>query len=242
VLPLHDANPTQRFPLVVLLLIAANVFVFAFVQPKGGPEEVNFIYERAAIPCELRQGEPLTLAEIRTGRCGIDEGFAGTTPVFPDKNVWLAVLVSMFLHGSWAHLLGNMWFLWLFGNNVEDYATKAGFLLVYLVTGGFAAAAHVLADPSSVTPVVGASGAIAGIMGMYLVLWPHARIMTLTFFFVITVIPVPAAVVLGFWFVLQFFTDPGSSVAWIAHVGGFVAGVGIGLLARPLKAPSEPAY
>jgi len=242
VLPLHDANPTHRVPLITLLLIAANVFVFAFVQPRGGTEELEFVYRWAAIPCELRQGEALNPVEIRTGRCGLDPALLDARPVFPDKNVWLAVLVSMFLHGSWAHLLGNMWFLWLFGNNVEDYATKVGFILVYLVTGVFAAAAHVLADPSSVTPVVGASGAIAGIMGMYLVLWPHARIMTLTLFIVITVIPIPAAVVLGLWFVLQFFTDPGSSVAWVAHVGGFVAGVGIGLAVRPLKAPSEPAY
>ncbi len=236
-LPLRDDHPTLRFPLIVLLVVVANIAVFVFVQPHdGGGDEVRFVYEHAAIPCELRQGQPLSEVELFGGVCLDEPG----PPVFPDKNVWLAVLTSMFLHAGWLHLLGNLWFLWIFGNNVEEYATKLGFVAVYLFSGFAAMAAHYLADPASTTPVVGASGAIAGVMGMYFVLWPRARILTLTLFFFISAIYVPAVVVLGAWFVLQFFTDANSGVAWVAHVGGFLAGAGLGLLLRTVRPPRAP--
>ncbi len=127
----------------------------------------------------------------------------------------------MFLHGSWAHLLFNMLFLWIFGNNVEDRLGPVLFAAFYLITGLVAFGAHFAADPGSTTPIVGASGAIAGLMGAYLVFWPHARITTLVTFVVVSI---PAWVVLVGWLVMQFFTAPGSQVAWVAHVGGFVSG------------------
>jgi membrane associated rhomboid family serine protease len=222
---------------VTLLVIAACTVVYLFVQPHDARDDIRFTYEHAAIPCELTTDRPLDLAQIVDQRC---EGATGP-PVFPDKNVWLAVVVSMFLHGSLLHLVGNMWFLWLFGNNVESYASKVGFVFVYLVSGVAAMAAHVAIDPSSTTPVVGASGAIAGIMGMYLVLWPHARVLTIVLFLVFVPVYLPASVVLGSWFVLQFFTGSDSGIAWMAHVGGFVAGVGLGLVWRAVKPPPRPA-
>jgi membrane associated rhomboid family serine protease len=233
VIPLHDDNPTSRRPIVTIALIALNLFVFALAQPHGDAnDEARFNYERAAIPCEIGQGAPLTVAEITTGECGeLDDA---SPEVFPDKNVYLAGLVSIFLHGSWLHVLGNMLFLWVFGNNVEDRLGHAGFLIFYLFVGVVATLGHVAADPSATVPVVGASGAIAGVMGAYLVFWPRARIHSLVF---VVLLPLPAALVLGLWFVLQFGTDANSNVAWVAHVTGFAAGVLVALVLRAAGGP-----
>ncbi|HSH46457.1 MAG TPA: rhomboid family intramembrane serine protease [Longimicrobiales bacterium] len=144
---------------------------------------------------------------------------------------WTALLTSMFLHGSWFHLIGNMWFLWIFGNNIEDSMGRFRFLLFYLLTGLAAAAAHTLSVPDSPLPMVGASGAISGVMGAYLVLYPRVRVFTLFFFFIfIRVIPLPAWVMLGYWFAIQLISGSmtpgdGAGVAFWAHVGGFAAGL-----------------
>lgn len=231
VIPLYDANPTRRRAVVVLILIAINVAVFVFLQPHGDAQaEIRFNYEHAAIPCELDQRSPLTFVEANTGLCGAPD----STEIFPAKNVYLSVLASMFLHGSWFHLLGNLLFLWVFGNNVEDRLGYIGFAAFYLFTGIAATLGHVAADTGSTIPLVGASGAIAGLMGAYLVFWPRARIHSLAFF---VVIPLPAAIVLVLWFALQFGTDPNSGVAWVAHVTGFVIGV---LVALAVRAASRP--
>jgi membrane associated rhomboid family serine protease len=151
---------------------------------------------------------------------------------------WQALFSSMFLHASWMHLIGNMWFLWIFGNNVEDSMGHLRFGLFYLLTGLVAALAHVVTDPSSPIPMVGASGAISAVMGAYLVLHPRARVHTLFFFLVfIRVIPLPAWVILGYWIVLQVgssLLEPGTGggVAYTAHIGGFVAGAALIFLFR----------
>jgi membrane associated rhomboid family serine protease len=147
------------------------------------------------------------------------------------------VIYSMFLHGSFLHLAGNMLFLWVFGNNVEDHMTPIGFLLFYLAVGILAMVAHVLPDTGSTTPVIGASGAIAGVMGAYLVLWPRARILTFVPLFLFFVAYLPAGLVLALWFGLQFLTNPNSGVAWVAHVGGFAAGALIALALRGIFGP-----
>ncbi|MGQ0803602.1 MAG: rhomboid family intramembrane serine protease [Actinomycetota bacterium] len=235
VIPLHDDNPTTRFAFVTLLLIAVNVFVYFFVQPKGSSEEAEFTLERAAIPCELRQSEPLTVGEYQTGDCDADS--FDNREFFPSKNVWLAVLTSMFLHGSILHLAGNMLFLWIFGNNVEDHLGPVLYVIFYGVAGVAAMVAHFLADPGSTVPVIGASGAIAGVMGAYLVLWPKARILTVVPLLLFFVVYLPAGVVLAIWFGMQFLTNPNEGVAWVAHVGGFAAGVLIGLGAKAILGP-----
>ena len=187
---------------------------------------MEFVYENAAIACELTEGEPLTVTEIggaEPGPCG-----APGAEVFPDKQIYLAVVVSLFLHGGIAHLLGNMWFMWVFGNNVEEGFGTIGFLVFYLVTGLVATAAFIATNPESTVPLVGASGAIAGVLGAYLVLFPSHRVLTLVFVFFV---PIAALWFLAIWFFSQFFiTDLG--VAWQAHVGGFVAGVVITLPLR----------
>jgi membrane associated rhomboid family serine protease len=155
--------------------------------------------------------------------------------------VWLAVLESMFFHASILHLAGNMLFLWVFGNNVEDYLGRIAFILFYLVAGAVAMGAHVLYDPGSTTPVVGASGAIAGVMGMYFVLWPRARVLALVPFLLFLPLPLPAGLILLMWLVLQFFT-PNTGVAWVAHVGGFVFGALVAFLLRKVKPPRRAGY
>jgi membrane associated rhomboid family serine protease len=147
--------------------------------------------------------------------------------VFPDKHVFLAVLLSMFLHGSVLHLAGNMLFLWVFGNNIEDRLGTVRYVAFYLVAGIVATFAHVFLQPTSTIPVIGASGAIAGVMGAYLVWFPNARVLSLLF---IVVARVRAKWLLLLWFASQFFVNPNEGVAWAAHVGGFVFGAGAAAL------------
>ena len=227
-LPIRDINPTRVFPIVTLLLIAANVAVFFLVQPFGDPESqeaVEFVYRHAAIACELTTGEPLSLDEINLEFC--EDGGRGH---FSDKNVWLAALVSMFLHGGFAHILFNMWTFWIFGNNVEEACGRFGFLLLYALAGIVATAGFVLLNRDSTIPLVGASGAIAGIMGAYVVLFPRHRVLTLVFFYLVAI---PSAIFLAIWFATQFLLAGGdSNVAWEAHVFGFAFGV---LVTLPLR-------
>jgi membrane associated rhomboid family serine protease len=200
-IPLGDENPTRSFPVVTLSIIVINVLVFLYDKliGWGAPEA---LIEYAMIPCTI------------TNQCQYE-----VPPISPD---WLTIFTSMFLHAGFLHLAGNMLYLWIFGNNVEDALGHVQFLLWYLVWGAAAALAHAWLNPSSQIPTVGASGAIAGALGAYFVLFPMARIRVLVFFFFITVIAVPAFVLLGFWFLMQFQFQPG--VATMAHAGGFVAG------------------
>ncbi|MCU1236876.1 MAG: Rhomboid family protein [Candidatus Solibacter sp.] len=170
--------------------------------------------------------------------------FIGAYGLVPDHFDRLSLLTSMFLHGGWMHVLGNMWFLWIFGDNIEDILGSGKYLLFYLLCGAAAGLTQVLASPYSRIPTVGASGAIAGVMGAYLVMFPHSRIYTLVFvFFFITTIDLPAWVMLIYWFAIQFFNgvgtigyshvSEGGGVAFFAHVGGFLAGVALIKLMAP---------
>ena len=244
-LPIKDENPTRSKPIVTMLLIAACIGIFFFVQPFGGePGEQNeFAFESAAIPCEVIRGRPLSEDEVVETLQGEDASACASDPstnaVFPDKNVWLSILYSMFLHGGLMHLGGNMLFLWIFGNNIEDTKGKVTYLLFYLLAGLAATVAHIAIQPSSTIPVVGASGAIAGVMGAYLVLFPNVPIKTVVMFFFITFIDIRAKWLLGFWFFSQFLIQPDSGVAWMAHVGGFAFGVAAGLLWKARARPDS---
>jgi membrane associated rhomboid family serine protease len=229
VIPLRDANTTRRTPVVTLALIALCAVVFGYelvVVAQGGEAALNELFEvRGSVPAEL-------VAAISSGNL-VSE------PV-------LDVLTSMFLHAGWLHLLGNLLFLWIFGARLEDRVGRIRFLLIYLVGGVVAVAAQTLSDPTSTEPMIGASGAIAAVLGAYLLLFPRARIQSLVFLgFFYQLIAVPAVIVLGFWFLLQVVDGIGSlgattgvtgGVAFFAHIGGFVAGA---LLALPyrLRAP-----
>jgi membrane associated rhomboid family serine protease len=229
VIPLRDANPTRRTPVVTLTLIALCTLVFGYelvVLARGCEAALEALFRaRGSVPAEV-------VAAIGTGSL-LSE------PV-------LDVFTSMFLHAGWLHLLGNMLFLWIFGANVEDRVGRARFLLVFLAGGVVADVAQILSNPTSEAPMIGASGAIAAVLGAYVVLFPRARIQSLVFLgFFYQLIAVPAIIVLGFWFLLQVVDGIGSlgpttavdgGVAVFAHIGGFVAGA---LLALPfrLRAP-----
>ena len=263
-IPISDENPIKRLPIVTLLLIVACVTVYFAVQPTGAPEfrwtglvervdddDLRFVVDNAAIPCELVELRPLSEEEYREtfdenngSACG-----EGGPAHSEGKVVLLGVLVTMFLHGSIAHLFGNMLFLWVFGNNIEDRRGRLRYLLLYLFGGLAATAAHVAVDPQSTVPVIGASGAIAAVMGAYLVSWPKARIKTIIFFGFVLLRKVEAIWLLLYFLATQFLLVGGdSAVAWAAHVGGFAFGVLVGLwwrrkderAARALPAPTAP--
>lgn len=232
-IPYHDQNETQRTPLVTLAFIAVNVVTWLVVQGAG----TTFALARSVCELGLIPGE-LTGALPPGTRFPMGEGLVCLTD--PGRQ-YSHVVTSMFLHGSWMHLIGNMWFLWLFGNNVEDSMGRGRFVVFYLVSGLAAALAQVFTDPASGIPMVGASGAISGVMGAYLVLYPRARVFTLVpLGFLLTSVALPAWVMLVYWLVIQLVSGVAAyggavgGVAFWAHVGGFVAGlVLVKLFARP---------
>jgi len=226
--PIRDLNPTRGFAFVTIALILVNVAVFFFWQPfgQGSEAEVEFLYERAAIACEISEGRPLTVDDLSAGTC--IEG-SGGEQFFPDKNVWLAVMTSLFLHANLVHLLGNMWFLWIFGDNVEHRLNSLLFLVVYLLAGALATAGFVLLRPGEVIPLIGASGAVAGVLGAYLVFFPSRRVLAAAG---LILLPVPAVIFIGLWFVAQFFVGD-TGVAWEAHVAGLIAAAVLALATRP---------
>jgi membrane associated rhomboid family serine protease len=231
--PYRDENETQRPAIVTGTIIAINVLTWIGVQGAGSAEPLAW----SVCKLGLISGE-LTGALPPGSAIPLGEEFVCTTD--PGRQV-SRLFTSMFLHGSWLHLLGNMWFLWIFGNNIEDSMGHLRFIVFYLVCGLAAALLQVVTDPASGIPMVGASGAISGVMGGYLVLYPKVRVYALVpIGFFITSMALPAWVMLGYWFLIQFVSglvtiDGGmGGVAFWAHVGGFVAGVAlIKLFARP---------
>jgi membrane associated rhomboid family serine protease len=222
--PYRDENETQRPAIVTGTIIAVNVLVWLFVQGAGSTVALaKSVCELGLIPGELTLSLP-----------------PGTRFPMGDRLVCLTdpgrqishLITSMFLHGSWMHLLGNMWFLWIFGNNIEDSMGRPRFIVFYLLCGLAAAFGQILTNPNSAIPMVGASGAISGVMGGYLILYPRVRVYAMVpLGFFLTSVALPAWVMLGYWFVIQFVSglltmagDMGGVAFW-AHVGGFVAGV-----------------
>lgn len=208
--PLRDTQPSYSKPIITVVLIVINILVFLF-EFSLDPYSQN--------------------------------AFIATYGLVPDRFHFGNVLTSMFLHGGWMHVLGNMWFLWIFGDNIEDILGHGKYLLFYLLCGIGAAMTQVYFSPDSRVPMVGASGAIAGVMGAYMMKFPHSRINTLIFLaFFITTVEVPAWVMLIYWFFIQVISGVGSvgysqvsqgGTAFLAHVGGFLAGIGLVYLMRP---------
>jgi rhomboid family protein len=215
VIPLRDSVRPRSFPWMTWLIILANLAVFV-VELGLAPRGLNRFF--------LHYGLVPAAVHLR------------------DASTWMPLLTSMFVHGGWLHILSNMWALYIFGDNVEDRLGPLRYLLFYLLAGVFAGLLNVWITPASTVPMVGASGAIAGVLGAYLVLYPRGRVLTLIpIFFLPWLIEIPSVVYLGFWFVSQFWSGIASlggggmlgDVAWWAHVGGFAAGVLIALLMRP---------
>jgi membrane associated rhomboid family serine protease len=211
--PLRDDNPTSITPIVTWALIAINVMVFLYQLSLGPRASELFAYKYGAIPA------------VVVGARNLPDSLAVVPPAG-------SLFTSMFLHGGLMHLVGNMWFLWVFGNNIEEAMGSFRFALFYLLCGLLASAAHILSNTNSTLPSIGASGAIAGVLGAYVMLYPRARVWTLIFLvFFVRLMYIPAGLVLGFWFVLQVLngsaagSQSGGGVAFWAHVGGFIAGI-----------------
>ena len=210
-IPLRDDNPSSTRPFVTYLIIAVCVAAFLYMRSLGSESQIErFVFRYGAIPGEV------------TGRSG-----AAVTEEYP------TLITSMFLHGGWLHLGGNMLYLWIFGDNVEDRMGHVGFLIFYIITGIAAVMSHILLEPNSSVPLIGASGAIAGVLGAYLVLFPRHRILSLIPFGLFSrFVHVPAIYFLPIWFMLQLISGlvsiaagQAQGIAWWAHVGGFVAGM-----------------
>ncbi len=213
-IPLSDDNPTRRAPLVTVAIIVANAIFWFYELGRGVTLSV---LDYGAIPSWIFHG-------MTDGRIELAHGAMAT---LHQEAPWpFTIFTAMFAHASWMHIIGNMWFLWIFGDNLEDRMGRGRYLLFYLLCGVVAALAQILATPYSVMPMVGASGAIAGVLGGYILLYPTARIRCLWILVVfITTVRIPAWILLGVWFLSQFLTPTESGVAWMAHVGGFVAGM-----------------
>jgi membrane associated rhomboid family serine protease len=254
VIPVHDVNPVRRTPYVTYALIAVNVLVFLYTPGLAGSVAGDsglsqlchlhaFLEHYAAVPQELIHHHVTRL--VPTGEVGVGAGGPGCLvgPPTYDKSPPLSVLTAMFLHGSWLHLLGNMLFLLIFGNNIEDRMGHIRFALFYAACGYAAAYGFAIANSNSSAPLIGASGAIAGVLGAYLVLFPKVRVWVLVPFLIFLPLRLPAWLVLGFWFVLQAVYSSGEgvsdagTVAYAAHIFGFLAGM---LLAWPLRPGTPP--
>mgnify|MGYP006267719021 CR=1 FL=1 len=229
VFPLKDDLPVRRTPLITWATLLANVLAFLWQVGAVGME--RSVFAGGAIPAEI-----LTFRDV------------GVPDLVPPP---FTILTSMFLHGGWGHIFFNMLFLWIFGDNVEDAMGHGPFLVFYLLCGAAGNIGHILTNPLSTVPTVGASGAIAGVLGAYFLLFPRARVVTIVPLFVIPmVMEVPAVVFLGLWFVLQFLSGAVSlgrsasegGVAWWAHIGGFVFGAVVMLILRGVTLPSERSY
>jgi len=213
-IPLRDDNPSERKPIVTVTLLAMCVLVFFWQLAQGGRGGVLATYAFGLVPSVL---------------FGINELPTEVARIPPT----LTVLTSMFMHGGWMHLIGNMLYLWIFGDNVEDSMGHGRFVVFYLLCGVAAALAQAIPDPTSTIPMVGASGAISGVLGAYLLLYPHARVLVaIPLGFILHTVRLPAGIVLVLWFVLQLvsnlMTQPGTGgVAFRAHIGGFVAGMAL---------------
>jgi membrane associated rhomboid family serine protease len=242
-IPISDTNPARRTPVVTIGLIILNVIAFFRTPDLGtGFAGTKYFVTNAPIPCQLQDTCPAAL--------GFGPGFpAVDIPVRGLGSFVGAILFSTFLHAGLLHLLGNMLFLWIFGNNVEDHLGHVRYLLFYLAGGLAAGFAHVFISLDEVIPSVGASGAVAAVMGAYILLYPRARVNVLVpFFFIFTIVQLSAIVVLGIWFVYQFLigaqelTRGATEVAWMAHVGGFVFGAVAIFLLGGRPQPRQPQW
>lgn len=213
-IPLKDDNPTKTFPVITILIIAINIFVYVSMLTLDDDSARNLVILYGAIPYELMHG------------FGLNKGVS--------LSIMFTVITSMFLHGGLFHLLGNMLYLWVFGNNIEDSMGHVRFIIFYVICGSVAVFAHAFINQSSTLPMIGASGAISGLLGGYLLLFPRARILTLLpLGFFMPIVKIPALFFIGFWIAFQIMNSTlslgksGDGIAWFAHVGGFLAGLAL---------------
>ena len=231
--PLYDLNPHRRFPLMTVLIIAINIAITAWL---GAQRDTTIIYRYGFIPkrvTNLSTGRPIEVKTSKFDALGRER--PGPPMLLPSDpaEVYLTFLTTMFMHGGWLHVLMNMWMLWVFGNNIEDRLGRIMFVVYYLLGGMVGTVCQWAYDPSSIVPVIGASGAVAAVLGGYAITYPKAVVKTLVFFGLILILDLPALLVLGIWFIVQtlqglgILPSLGPPVAFWAHIGGFLAGIAL---------------
>ncbi len=251
IFPFSDDIPSQRLPVVTIAIIAINTLALLFVEQLSSLDRQRFVLEHGFIPARVAQLENKQPIEVDIDQLALHPHLEEPAPIREHHllqpsllAVCLSLVTSLFLHGGWMHLIGNMWFFWIFGDNVEDRLGHVLFAAFYLVGGIIASLCHWFSGPGSAVPVIGASGAVAAILGAYIVTWPFARIRCIVVLIVIvTSIELPALLVLGFWFLSQLLEATqqvrvglDGGVAFWAHVGGFLAG----MAAMPVLRGPEP--
>ena len=220
-IPISDANPSKNLPIITLSFIAICILIYIFIVPQNPADFNEFLYKYAAIPCELLLNNPVTDTQYYSNNCGAIQGVI----IFPNKSVIHSIFYSPLLHAGFIHLLGNIWSLWIFGDNVEDVLGRVKTIIFILVTSLVSIYGHSILNPSSVTPVVGASGVVAGFMGAYFYIFPNAKILAFLLIPFWMPITIKARTFMIFWLCSQLLlTIQKTNISWEAHLFGFIAG------------------
>ena len=220
-IPISDINPAKNSPVISRIFMFITIGTFLLVQPKNQIDLINFFYQYSAIPCELITFSPLSESQFYSNDCSNNT----TAPIFQNKNLVLSIVFANFFHANFIHILGNLWSFWIFGNNVEDKLGKVRFAIFIIIIGFLSIAVHIYLNQNSLTPIVGASGIVSGLMGAYVYMFPNARLLVLVPFGFLFPTTIKAKFFMIFWFLSQILisiTD--QNISWEAHVGGFVFG------------------
>ena len=220
-IPISDINPARNVPVVSRIFIILSSLTFLFLQPKNNIDLLNYFYKYAAIPCELINNLPISANQFYNNNCSLEPDIL----IFPDKNILLSIIVSLFLHANFLHILGNLWSFWIFGNNVEDKLGKIRFILFLIVSGVISIVGHSLLNFGNLNPIVGASGIVSALMGAYLYLFPNAKLLVLVPFGVFFPTTIKAKYFMIFWLISQFIIAiQSNNISWEAHISGFLFG------------------
>ncbi len=220
-IPISDINPARNTPVISRIFMFVTVGVFILIQPKNQIELFNFFYQYSAIPCELVKFSPISEAQFYNNNCF----YTPTSSIFPNKNIILSMVFANFFHANFIHILGNLWSFWIFGNNVEDKLGKSKFTIFLIFIGIISIGFHTFLNQESLTPIVGASGIVSGLMGAYVFMFPNARLLVLVPFGFLFPTTIKAKFFMIFWFISQIFIAIGDqNISWEAHIGGFIFG------------------
>ena len=220
-IPISDINPARNVPVVSRIFIIISSLTYLFLQPKNNIDLLNYFYKYAAIPCELINNLPISANQFYNNNCSLEPDIV----IFPDKNILLSIIVSLFLHANFLHILGNLWSFWIFGNNVEDKLGKIRFILFLIVSGVISIVGHSFLNVGNLNPIVGASGIVSALMGAYLYLFPNAKLLVLVPFGVFFPTTIKAKYFMIFWLISQFIIAiQSNNISWEAHISGFLFG------------------
>ncbi len=220
-IPISDINPAKNIPIISRVFILFSSLFFILFQPKNNIELINYFYKFAAIPCEVMNNLPIAANQFYNNNCNLNPDIL----IFPEKNIFFSIFVSLFLHANFLHILGNLWSFWIFGNNVEDKLGKVRFILFLTISGFISVISHSFLNPLNINPIVGSSGIVSALMGAYLYLFPNARLLVLVPFGVFFPTTIKAKFFMIFWLLSQFIIAiQSNNISWEAHISGFIFG------------------